>query len=223
MFKAVIFDMDGLMFDTERLNAEAWLSVGPENGVPMTREIIMKVVGHGPEGTSRIFRSHFPDMPDYYELRRKRIQHVNNHIARHGMPVKRGLRELLAFLKRHGYKVALATSTPKALASTYVEMTGLTGYFHQMVFGDMIQRAKPAPDIYLKACELLGEAPADCLTLEDSTVGVKAAWLAGTKPVMVPDMVGPDEDTRPMLYALVESLLDVIPLLEQDRSAAEKP
>lgn len=220
MFTAVIFDMDGLMFDTERLNAEAWLTVGIENGIPLTHDIIKQTVGQNPENTMGIFKSHIADLPDFYELREQRIQHVKRYIVERGIPVKHGLRELLKFLKQNGYRIALATSTPRLLASYYLDTSELTGYFDQLVFGDMIHRPKPAPDIYIKACELLGAAPAECLTLEDSPVGVKAAYLAGTKPVMIPDLIQLDAATGAMLYACFDSLLDVIPLLKAAQAQA---
>lgn len=215
MFKAVIFDMDGLIFDTERLNVDAWQTVGQNNGLAITEKMALEVVGLAPALTKAVFETYLGELPHFYELREQRIHFVRQSIAEHGMPVKKGLTELLDFLLKNGYKLALATSTPRSLATSYLELAGILDCFDPIVCGDMIEHSKPAPDIYLKACELLHEAPENCLTLEDSPVGVKAAWLAGTRPVMIPDLIDPDESVGRMLYARVESLMDVIQLLHQ--------
>ena len=214
-FSAVIFDMDGLMFDTERLNLEGWQAVGRDHGLAITYALAMQAVGKGPENTRRVFEAQVGPLPQFYELREQRIEYARRFIETHGMPLKRGLQELLAFLKENNFLTALATATPRALAGYYLEKADLIDYFDQIIFGDMVENPKPAPDIYLQACARLGVAPKECLTLEDSPVGIRAAFLAGTNPVMIPDLILPDETLSAMLFAKVDSLHDVIPLLKQ--------
>lgn len=213
MLKAVIFDMDGLMFDTERLNIEAWMHVGQENGLALTYEIALQTVGASPEDTKRAFSSYLGDLPNFYELRHQRITYVNHVIATQGVPLKKGLLELLDFLEKHAYKVALATSTQRKHALYYLERAGLTDRFDQIICGDMIQNMKPAPDIYVKTCAMLNVEPQACLVLEDSAIGVTAAWQAHANPVLIPDLVQLDDSYVTLLYAKVDSLLDVISLL----------
>jgi len=215
MIKAVIFDMDGLIFDTERLNMDAWQKVGQSNGLAITEKMALEVVGLAPVLAKAVFESYLGELPHFYELREQRIHYVRQSFAEHGMPLKKGLNELLDYLQKNGYKRAVATSTPRALAASYLELAGILDCFDPIVCGDMIEHSKPAPDIYLKTCELLHEAPENCLTLEDSPVGVKAAWLAGTRPVMIPDLIEPDESIQRMLLAKVDSLTDVISFLSR--------
>ncbi len=215
-FAAVIFDMDGLMFDTERLSLEAWQVVGRENGLPITHELAMLVVGKGPESTKAVFETHLGPLPHFFELREQRLAIAQRIIETDGMPLKKGLKELMAFLKENNLLTALATASPRASAGYYLEKAELIDYFDQIVFGDMVENPKPAPDIYLQVCNRLGVAPQSCLTLEDSPVGIKAAYLAGTKPVMIPDLILPDESVEPMLFAKADSLLDVIPMFSAD-------
>lgn len=215
-FSAVIFDMDGLMFDTERLNLEAWQAVGRDHGLAITHDLAMQAVGKGAENTRRVFEAQVGPLPHFYELREQRIEHARRFIESNGMPFKKGLHELLAFLKDHHFLTALATATPRALAGYYLEKADLIDYFDHIVFGDMVENPKPAPDIYLQACARLGVAPKDCLTLEDSPVGIRAAFLAGTNPVMIPDLIRPDEALNAMLSAQVDSLIEVIPLLTSE-------
>ena len=133
------------------------------------------------------------------------------------MPVKPGLRPLLAFLRKNGYGMTVATSTDEEKTRYNLAKAGVEGYFAKIVCGDMVARGKPEPDIYLKACEVLGLAPAACMALEDSPAGILAAYRAGMRPVMVPDTVQPDAATEKLLYAKLPALDGVIGLLEQKK------
>ena len=141
-------------------------------------------------------------------------------MEREGIPVKVGLRSLLEYLKSNGYTLCLATSTSEQKATAQLTKIGVFDLFDEVAFGSMITNYKPAPDIFLKAIELLGRAPEECLVLEDSPNGIRAAAAAGAKPMMIPDLTPVTDDLRPLLFAEGVTLLDVIPLLEKERASA---
>ena len=142
-------------------------------------------------------------------------EYVNRWIQEHGVPVKPGLRELLAWLKGHGYKIALATSTYRKTASRYLELAQVSGYFPYQVFGDMVENGKPEPDIFLRAAREVETPPGQCLVLEDSYAGVEAGWRAGCPVIMVPDVLLPTEREKGRTVACVKTLHEVIPWLAE--------
>jgi len=220
MIHGVVFDMDGLMFDTERLALESWRFAGAQAGYDFSEAVIVETVGLDVANTKRVFLERLGADLDFDNLRKIRFQYVKDFIQRNGVPLKPGLFELLEYLKRNHYKATVATSTEAVHARYYLEKAGVIGYFAGIVCGDAVGRGKPAPDIYQAAAGILGLVPGECLALEDSPSGVLSACRAGMKPVMIPDLVRPDEATQKLLYAQVPSLSDVIALLEQ---AAGRP
>lgn len=125
------------------------------------------------------------------------------------LPVKPGVYELFDFLKKNNYKIGLASSTRKEVVTLQMKQVGLLPFFDVLVCGDMVQNSKPHPEIYLKACELLGAAPSSCFAVEDSFNGIRSAHGAGMKTIMVPDLLTPDEEITALLYKKCDSLLDV--------------
>lgn len=208
--RAVLFDMDGLMFDTERLATEAWLKVGSRNGLPITGKLLAEMRGRPLEDCIQMFKDRLGADFEFYELRRERQMYTEADLVQSGLPVKPGLKELLEYLQKSGCKIALATSTQKELASSYLKMAGVEGYFHCTVFGDMVHRGKPDPEIYQLAAQLLGVPAENCLVLEDSPVGVCAGWRAGCQVIMVPDLTEPTPVERRRVLACVKTLFDVI-------------
>ncbi len=140
---------------------------------------------------------------------------MRDDIEKKGMPVKKGLFELLVFLRERSIKFTIATSSARK-NGYFLQKAGIAEYFGEIVTGDMISRGKPDPDIYLKACELIGMNPGDCIALEDSLMGIQSAHRAGLKPVMIPDLVPPDAETEKRLFARAGSLLEVIDLLRHE-------
>lgn len=130
------------------------------------------------------------------------------------LPVKKGVRELLEYLKEKQIKTAIASSTKGPLVRKHLERTGLSGYFQEIVSGDMVEKSKPEPDIYLKACEAVGVLPENAMGIEDSFNGIRAVAAAGMTAVMVPDMVQPDEEIRQIYDYCVQDLLEVKELIE---------
>ena len=137
-------------------------------------------------------------------------QSMDRRFLEEGVPLKEGVKEILEYLTENGYIVGLASSTGRGSVMEHLEQTGLTHYFRTIVTGDMVEHSKPNPDIYLKACEELGVSPVNAIAIEDSPNGIRSAYRAGMKPVMVPDMIEPTAEIEAMLYGKFYSLLDVV-------------
>lgn len=215
MIKAVIFDMDGIMFDTEYLAVPAWCQAGKQLGYPITEKIVYETFGMNRENTKKVLQEYFGENFDFDEAARLRTEYETKFIEKNGVPIKKGLLELLIYLKQNQYLFTVATSSREKRAKRLFELAGISHFFETFVCGDMIKKGKPAPDIYCKACELLKVKPENSIVLEDSYAGITAAFCAGIKTVMIPDMVQWNESIEKMLYAKLDSLLDVIPLLEK--------
>jgi len=221
MIKTVIFDMDGLMFDTEHLTTNAWMQVGARHGLPITEQLMNRMRGLPLDSCIRIFKEELGDGFDYWSFRRERVEYVEQWLGENGMPVKPGLGELLEWLKNREYHIALATSTYQETADRYLEMAGVSGYFQYRVYGDMVKRGKPEPDIFLCAAQKSQTAPEHCLVLEDSYAGVEAGWRAGMSVIMVPDMLPATEQEYKRISMCAETLRDVITFLEKEQDSGK--
>lgn len=215
--KAVIFDQDGLMFDTERVSKEAWQIAGQECGIQLEESFLCTIRGRNHEDSTRRFREVFGDDPRIALLRKRKAEIFLQLVRTRGVPVKPGLKELLVWLKEHGIKAALASASAKEYTTANLQEVGIEGYFDGLVTGDMVREAKPNPQIFYRAAELLGEAPADCLVLEDSLNGVEAGLRGDFVTVMVPDLTPPTEELRGRVAAICGSLLEVRELLAQGK------
>lgn len=218
MIKAVIFDMDGIMFDTEHLAIPAWCEAGRKMGYPITEKIVYETFGMNRETTKKVLQGYFGENFNFDETARLRTEYEIEYIEKNGVPIKKGLIELLHYLKENGYLFTVATSSGQIRTRHLFELAGITHFFGKFVCGDMIQKGKPEPEIYCKACELLKVTPENSIVLEDSYTGIIAAFRAGIKTVMIPDMMQCNESIEKMLYAKLNSLLEVIPLLEKEKS-----
>lgn len=212
--KTVIFDMDGLMFDTERVFIKAWDYAGEKIGVGKAGYMVYKTLGANMSMSRQIWQDEFGDGYDENELRKYTREFVRDYYSNNRVSVKKGLYELLDYLKENNYKLGLASSSPELEVRRHLIDADVLEYFKVIVCGDMVERSKPAPDIYLLACSRLEEKPGDCIVLEDSKNGLLSAYSAGCKPVMIPDLWEPDETTEKLLFAKLDSLLEVIGLLE---------
>ncbi|MDD2956409.1 MAG: HAD family phosphatase [Oscillospiraceae bacterium] len=215
MIKAIVFDMDGVLFDTERVAQESLMKASAVSGHPIPEELSFRILGMNAAAVRQAFMETMGDDFDYDGYMAISHEFHVKAIEEEGIPEKPGLHEVLDYLKSHGYRIALATSTDRVRASRNLELTGVRGYFEELVCGDMIERSKPAPDIYLKAADLLKVAPEECLAVEDSPNGIRSAFAGGLKTVMVPDLIPLTDELRPMLFAVKDSLLGLIDLLEE--------
>lgn len=211
----VIFDMDGLMFDTERVFVKAWDYAGEKIGVGKAGYMVYKTLGMNIKASYNVWKTEFGDRYQEEELRKYTKEFLQKYYAENKVPVKKGLYVLLDYLKKSGVKMAVASSSPRWEVEKHLNDAGIYDYFVGIVCGDMIQNSKPDPEIYLKACELLERKPSECLALEDSKNGLLSAHQAGCKPIMVPDLWQPDEETEKILYAKFEDLEMVKDFLEK--------
>lgn len=211
--KGVLFDMDGVILDTEKLYTRFWREAAGALGYSMTQEMALGMRSLSHEVGERQLKAYLGESVDYQQVRNKRIELMSAFIEENGVELKPGIHELLAFLKENGIKTSIATSSPLDRTKEYLSQVGLVEDFDELVSGHMVEHGKPAPDIYLYAAAKLGLKPEECLVLEDSPTGILAAYRAGCIPVMVPDQDQPDEETKARVYAVVDSLLDVTKIL----------
>ena len=214
VIKAVLFDLDGVILDTEKLYTRFWQEAAQFYGYPMTREqaLGMRSLSRG-IGEAKL-KSYFGEGIDYEQVRTKRVELMSAYIEKEGVEAKPGIVELLDYLDAYGIKRAIATSSPLDRTREYLSKVGLLDRFDELVSGHMVEKGKPEPDIYLYAASKLDLSPNECMVLEDSPAGILAAHRAGCVPVMVPDQDRPSEETRKLLYAVAESLCDVPALLK---------
>ena len=217
MIKAVVFDMDGTLFDTERVYANAWRSAGRELGLPADRveTAVCACTGCNAKDAKAYFEQHMADLITFDEFIAVRIRHYDEAIERLGcVPKKPGLDELLSYLKQNGYGIALATATRRERTLDNLARTGILEYFDALVTGDAVQHGKPHPETFLTAAEMLGLAPEECMGVEDSFNGIRSIHVAGMFTVMVPDTVMPTPEIEALLDAKCQTLHDIIPLLQ---------
>ncbi len=214
MLKGVIFDMDGLMVDTESLLQIFWCQAANEFGFPMQKEDVLGMRSLSPKYAIPYLHELFGESFDYYAVKKRRIELMNAYINKNGLVKKKGLDELLDFLKNTNLKIAVATATNYERTEMYLKSINIFHLFDKIICGDMIKNGKPEPDIYLEASKQLDLSPQHCMALEDSPNGIMSAYKAGCIPVMVPDLSQPDDNTKQMLYAQCTSLLDVIDVIK---------
>lgn len=212
---AVIFDQDGLMFDTERISAGAWDLAGKELGVEVREDFLKTIRGKNYPDAVPLFRKEFAGKCDFEELWRRKREIYAVLLKEQDLPVKPGLRELLAWLSGQGIPRAVATASALDYTRTNLERTGLLSCFNAIITGDQVTHAKPDPELFLKAAQALGQAPQNCLVLEDSLNGVQAGINGGFITIMVPDLTQPDEELKRRADAVCPSLFDVLSLLKE--------
>lgn len=214
MVEGVIFDMDGLMFDTERLWDEVWEEVGLTLGINAIKEFNKRSRGVNQAGAREIFLQLFgAGGVGYEELQARCSARLEEELERH-IPVKPGLYELLDTLKGRDIPMAVASSTHRKMVLRNLELAGITSYFAAVITGDMVKSGKPAPDIFLAAAKAIGREPERCLVLEDSSNGIRAAAAAGCLSVMVPDLDPPTLGLARLYTVRADSLKQVIDLLD---------
>jgi cystathionine beta-lyase len=216
--KGVVFDMDGLLLDTEKLVQRVWTEVGTRFGYPDMGEQIYHTLGFNRQRRKAYFESVYgPEWPDADIVAACGVR-FTEIVQTEGIPVKKGAKELLQHLKDKGIRIGLATSTSEEHAREELEGTGLWDFFDGRIFGNMITQSKPAPEIYEKACKAIGVDPAEAIALEDAPSGIRSAFAAGLRVIMIPDMVQPTEEVRALTFDVRESLLEVIELVDTNCS-----
>lgn len=214
-YDAVIFDMDGLILDTEPLYKRAWQTAGDVLGYPIDDAFYRNLVGRRTQEAMLAMHEKFG--PDFQEERFHEywLGEWKTVVRREGIPAKEGFEELFALIDHHGLPTAIATSTEQDRAKLSLKASGIDGLFSVIVTGDQIANGKPAPDIYLEAARRLDVSPGRCIVLEDSEPGVLSADAAGMTAVMIPDMTDPSPEGREASFRVFPSLYDAKDLIEE--------
>lgn len=212
MIKTIIFDMDGVLFDTQKIYDEAWDFILRANGIEDVDYVVSGCRGLTEQDSIRFIDENCKVSG------RKCLDDLMNKfseiIEEKGVPMKPGVYELLSYLKDNDYEIGLASSTEKSIVLNHLEQAHIEGYFQKIITGDMVKRGKPDPEIYITACSKFNRKPEECIAVEDSTNGVTAAINSGMKTIMVPDTIQPTKEIEERLYKKFDSLLDVKKFLE---------
>ena len=213
--KAVLFDMDGLMIDTESLSTEAFINSAKAQGYNMTKEETLKVLGFTKANIYQFWIDYFQGtnvdgkklVDDHYEY----IENVLYTVGPGKMPY---VEELLKYLRENNYKIAVASSSDTADIKNNLEKTKLEKYIDEIASGAEVENGKPAPDVFLLAAKRLGVDAKDCLILEDSKAGIKAGKASDAMVFMVPDMFTVDKECEDTADRILTNLGEVIEILE---------
>lgn len=189
----IIFDLDGTLIDTEKYFKVFWRQAAEEFGFHMTEEQALSLRSLGRPFAPALLKEWFGEAFDYTAVRDCRRRLMQEHLAKVGLERRPEALETLKWLSENGYRIALATATPRDRAEEQLKETGLLPYFDEIVSATEVKLGKPAPDVYIKTLEVLGADPEECLAVEDSPNGVESATAAGIPTVMIPDQTQPDE------------------------------
>ena len=209
--KGAVFDMDGLLLDTEYLTYRLCKAAAAEMGFTLSLDLFKQTVGLRSSDTKKILEAAFGTAFCYEDLRARNLSMFWSYIE------KNGVFTLLSLLKEEGILCAVATSTSRQTASKLLRLCGLAEYMDAFVYGDMVENGKPAPDIFLKACSLLAIAPAACVGFEDSYNGIRAVYRAGMAPVMIPDLLPPTPEMQKLTYAIYTNLEQATELFKKEK------
>ena len=209
MIKAVIFDVDGTLLDTERIYMKAWKEAAAEAGFVMPDSVLQKTRAVNTKDAARIFEEEIGNGFSYQAVRPIRVRIAEEIIRRESPILKPGVLELLAFLEEKGIRLAVASSTNQQGTREHLAESQILDRFEVVVGGDMVTNGKPHPDIFLKAAETLGLAPEACIVVEDSPAGIRAAHAAGMKAVLVPDQAAITQEIIDMADVVLNSLLEM--------------
>jgi HAD superfamily hydrolase (TIGR01509 family) len=208
--RAVVFDLDGTLIASEQLVLDAHVAVTARLGLPFTRDQYLAMIGIHRAASEVMLREYFGpevDLPEFFVA-------INEYIGEGIAPLKPGAVELFAALDASATPFALATSSGRPWTDKHFSAHGLTGRFRAVITRESVTNGKPHPEPYLRAAEALGVAPADVLAIEDSPTGLRSAHAAGMMTVLAPDLLPPDDATRDLAHVIVDSLHDVLALLD---------
>ncbi len=215
MYRAVFFDMDGLVLDTEKHYKKAWIQAANEMGHKMTAKEHLFLRSCSKKYAEPIMQSIFGKGFDYSAVRARRKEIMAEDLKHIEIEKKPHVDEILKYLKENNIKSALVTATEEIRAREYLSRVGLEESFDKIICADMVKNGKPDPDVYIFACEKIGEAKENCLALEDSPNGVLSASRAGIDVIMIPDLSEPEEETKKLILKRAENLGEVIEFLNE--------
>ncbi len=204
MKKGAIFDMDGLMFDTERLWQKGWRELARANGYKPSMDFAREISGTSGEVMSAVIHKYYPavDPKEFAGACRKKVVDA----LAVNVPIKEGLFDILNFLRDRGVKMAVASSSPVDLIRRNLASVDVQDYFEVVLSSSEVARPKPEPDVFLEAARRLGLSPDDCYVFEDSFGGVRAGAAAGCATVMIPDQLPPTDEIQALCVGVYETL-----------------
>lgn len=213
MIKAVLFDMDGVLIDTEKYLTQYWSQAAHEVGLPLSVEDCYMFRSFASKYAAKAFQEKYGDEYDYFAIRNRRKELMKAHIEQNGIEIKPDVKETLQALKEKEYQIAVVTATDEERTKQYLTELGIYDWFDSIICATMVERGKPFPDVYLYACNRIGRKPEECMAIEDSPNGVTAAFDAGCHTVMVPDLTWPDEELEKKVIGVAKSLSGILEFL----------
>ncbi|WP_028862697.1 HAD family hydrolase [Psychromonas aquimarina] len=213
-YQAAVFDMDGLLLDTEKVCMQAFREACEFLSLPMLEDVYLGIIGSNAAGIEQVLRNGYGPELDYETLRHEWMKRYHPIVEHQAIPVKAGVIDLLTWLKSQSIPAAVATSTPRELAKTKLKLAGLLDYFEHLSTGCEVKNGKPDPEIFLLAAERLNVRPENCLAFEDSSNGVRSGVAAGMQVYQVPDLVKPCADVIALGHNISGSLSDVLTQLQ---------
>ena len=219
MIKAVLFEMDGTVFDTEPIYRRGWIRAAKEVGFDVDMDLFFaRICGLNMNDICAcVYRFYGEDAP-FEKIHALQRAYLDEELESGVLPFKAGAPKIFEELKKRGIKIALATSTGRKTVDRYLKMSGLEGVFDVIVTGETVTHGKPHPEIFLTAAERIGVAPKHCVVVEDSHHGVRAGHAAGMLTVIVPDLQPCTEELVPLLWNCCSTLSDLLPLIDQENS-----
>ncbi len=215
MIKAVIFDMDGLMFDSERLTYQCNVEILKEKNLTMSEDFYKTLLGKTIIMATQLMHEEYGEDFPVKEHIQKVHQLLHKKMHEDGVPKKEGLVELLKYLKENDYLTIVATSSDRHRVDDILNVADVAQYYHDSICGNEVTKGKPDPEIFLKACQKLGVEPHEALVLEDSEAGIQAAYNASIPVICIPDMKYPEEKIENLTERIFQSLYEVIDYLEE--------
>ena len=216
MLKAVIFDMDGLMIDSERVTFECYQEVLKDMNLTMDEEFYKTLLGKPTKGIHQRFYDVYENNFPIEDVMKKVHAMMAERFEKEGVPVKNGLVSLLQYLKENSYKTIVATSSNRNRVDKILKQAGITEYFDDSICGDEVTKGKPDPEIFLKACQKLGVSTDEAIVLEDSEAGIQAGSTAGIRVICVPDMKYPEKQYEEKAYRILSDLNEVKEFLKKN-------
>jgi len=210
---AFIFDLDGTLIDTEKLYRKYWPMALRDYGYELSDERALMLRSLGRPFAPAQFKEWYGEDFDYNLVRQRRKEYVEGHIEKYGIELRPGVKEILEYLRDKNITVAIATATDLERTTRYLEMTGISEFFTDIICATMVKCGKPAPDIYKYACEKLNKKPSECFAVEDAPNGVKSAYSAGLKVIFIPDQAPSDDSFKSMIFAEFDNISKIKSLI----------